>query len=488
MKHAIAVAVGLFAFAALCGAQEHEYWLKIERNGVGFGWEHTRIVSFPGGQREYRIEGLKKIDLIGLSPQEIAHQGAFRVDEDLRPLSFGFRVQFRDRETQVNGQCLEGRMRLSTVESNGEKRERELNCRDVFFSVVLEDLILRRAGEKSFRLTLFDPSSKQLRPTEVRVTRTDATEVEAQVGGTDHYRIGRAGGVREVRIPTLSMRAFRSSSEDARNIAYLDTADGLTLTVRATGDLPNPFRAKKVPIAVAWRNVSPEEFRFEDKRQRVLRASASDGAHRVLLDLSRTDIRGNGIAAPVRASGFSEYLGEDEYIKPADPAVRRQLADIRGEETDAYAIVKRILEWMQANIRTDLIVETLSAPEVLERRSGKCSEHAILFASLARAAGIPVKIVLGEAATSRSWVGHLWNEVWIGEWLPVDPSMASFVVGPSHLKLVDAPTVAGTQSLRMKLVDNLALEILSFEEDQSASSAELKTGIVGNTYTRSLSE
>jgi hypothetical protein len=96
---------------------------------------------------------------------------------------------------------------------------------------------------------------------------------------------------------------------------------------------------------------------------------------------------------------------------------------------------------------------------------------------------MPVKIVLGEAATGRSWVGHMWNEVWIGEWLPVDPSMASFIVGPSHLKLVDAPTVAGTQSPRMKLVDNLALEILGFEEDRSASSTELKTGIVANTYT-----
>ena len=43
-----------------------------------------------------------------------------------------------------------------------------------------------------------------------------------------------------------------------------------------------------------------------------------------------------------------------------------------------------------------LIPETLSGPEVLQCRNGKCSEFSTLFASLARSLGIPTRIVLGD--------------------------------------------------------------------------------------------
>jgi len=70
--------------------------------------------------------------------------------------------------------------------------------------------------------------------------------------------------------------------------------------------------------------------------------------------------------------------------------------------------------------------------------------------------------------------------VWLGEWIAVDPSFGAFVAGPSHLKFIDSPTVEGTQGVRFKLVDNLQIEILDFQEEKSQTA--LKTGISGSTY------
>jgi transglutaminase-like putative cysteine protease len=91
-------------------------------------------------------------------------------------------------------------------------------------------------------------------------------------------------------------------------------------------------------------------------------------------------------------------------------------------------------------------------------------EFSTLFASLARAAGIPTRIVFGEALNGKNWVGHMWCEVWLGEWIAVDAAAGIFVETPSHIKFIDSPTVMGTQKIRWKLVDNLGIDILAFQK------------------------
>jgi transglutaminase-like putative cysteine protease len=126
--------------------------------------------------------------------------------------------------------------------------------------------------------------------------------------------------------------------------------------------------------------------------------------------------------------------------------------------------VKNLLLWVYENIGTEYIAETLSGPEVLKRKRGKCVEFSTLFASLARAAGIPTRVAFGESLSGYNWVGHMWCEVWLGEWTAVDAAAGTFVESPSHIKFVHSPTVMGTQKIRWKLVDNLGIEILTFQK------------------------
>jgi hypothetical protein len=89
-----------------------------------------------------------------------------------------------------------------------------------------------------------------------------------------------------------------------------------------------------------------------------------------------------------------------------------------------------------------------SIEEALESREGDCSEFAEVFAALARARGIPVRIVLGlkyEPATRR-YAGHSWNEVCLFDrWVPVDATV-SHLVDASYLKIMDCPD-AGVEEL-----------------------------------------
>ena len=64
----------------------------------------------------------------------------------------------------------------------------------------------------------------------------------------------------------------------------------------------------------------------------------------------------------------------------------------------------------------------MSASEVLRIKSGDCTEHSALFAALARAAGIPTKMVYGVVMNANGeFFFHNWNEVFAdGKWITVD--------------------------------------------------------------------
>ena len=77
---------------------------------------------------------------------------------------------------------------------------------------------------------------------------------------------------------------------------------------------------------------------------------------------------------------------------------------------------------------------------MLKNSKGDCTEHAILFTTLARAAGIPAREVSGLIYNNEeekpSFNAHAWAEVAIdGKWIAVDPMWREIKISPIHIKL-----------------------------------------------------
>lgn len=472
----------LFASSGL--TQTRDYWLKTERKGTGFSYEHLTIRKLEDGNFEYHVDRLAKMDVIGQNPQDMIQMGTFIVNADLLPISIDFHVQFQAKKARITGKYENGKMHLTIEDEEGKVLKREIPFEETYFDVVLPDVILKREAEKIFNLKIFNPVEIRISENHIEITQSDRTGVAATVSEifTSNYRIDRQGRIRDIEFVELHMRAYMTDAGDAQNIDYLNTADGYTLTVKSQKAFPNVYKVKQARIQVKWKDIPFEKFNFEDNRQKVAKQTSSVNEYEVILEITRPKLPSREVKAPFKDEKFAAFLKETDYIKPNDLSIRMQLAEIRVGEINANIIVQNILQWIQANIKTDMIAETLTGPEVLEKKRGKCTENAILFASLARSAGIPTKIALGELNQGNMWLGHMWNEVWLGRWIAVDPSVGTFVTGPSHLKFIDSPTVMGTQDVRWKLVDNLNIEILEFEEEESEALAEIKTGISDHTY------
>jgi hypothetical protein len=125
----------------------------------------------------------------------------------------------------------------------------------------------------------------------------------------------------------------------------------------------------------------------------------------------------------------------------------------------------------------------LSGPKVLACRKGKCSEFATLFASLSRAAGIPTRIALGERMIPGQWGGLMWNEVYVGRWIPVDAGANEVGKSAVLVKLIDHETVEGTQPLRQALPASFEIAIKDYRSKPARLAGKFSTGIARRVYT-----
>ena len=80
----------------------------------------------------------------------------------------------------------------------------------------------------------------------------------------------------------------------------------------------------------------------------------------------------------------------------------------------------------------------MSASEVLRTRSGDCTEHSALFTALARAVGIPVKMVYGVVLNpSGEFFFHNWNEAFAdGKWITIDSTFNIVPADSSRITLI----------------------------------------------------
>ena len=104
---------------------------------------------------------------------------------------------------------------------------------------------------------------------------------------------------------------------------------------------------------------------------------------------------------------------------------------------------------MYRNLAKEL-VDTVTALDALHERRGECQSHTYLFTAVARAAGIPTRIVNG-LVYSQEYSGflyHAWPEVYVGEWRALDPTFGQDVVDATHIKLTE-----GTQDGPFRLME-----------------------------------
>jgi len=77
-----------------------------------------------------------------------------------------------------------------------------------------------------------------------------------------------------------------------------------------------------------------------------------------------------------------------------------------------------------------------TASQTLREGRGDCTEHAVLLAACCRARGIPARLVAGLVPMSDRMLFHLWTEVYLDEWFPLDATLGEGRAHPCAVALL----------------------------------------------------
>jgi transglutaminase superfamily protein len=146
---------------------------------------------------------------------------------------------------------------------------------------------------------------------------------------------------------------------------------------------------------------------------------------------------------PERDPRFADDLAATPFLQIGDASVQQAAREAAGSERDAERAARDILDWVHRSLVKTPTISVPNAVQVLGERRGDCNEHAVLYAALARAVGIPARIASGtvymppDGDGAGAFYYHAWDEVWLGEWVAVDPTFGQFPADATHVKLVE---------------------------------------------------
>ena len=143
------------------------------------------------------------------------------------------------------------------------------------------------------------------------------------------------------------------------------------------------------------------------------------------------------------AHGFLRPTSSHPADHPRLKAMAAAIEEPLGPDVDDHRLASALVDFVAGYIETvpesPYAYHTTSVFEVLDKRTGDCTEHSQLFVTLARAAGIPAREVSGfvyggdDAAPSLG--GHAWVEVLIdGQWIGMDPTWRESELNRSHVQ------------------------------------------------------
>ncbi|NQT52799.1 transglutaminase domain-containing protein [bacterium] len=160
-----------------------------------------------------------------------------------------------------------------------------------------------------------------------------------------------------------------------------------------------------------------------------------DGTHLVVSRVPAFDPE-KAAKRPVADERFAAELRPSLQVQSADTRIKTLAAKIVGDETNAYKAAVKLRQWVYKNLKKVGTAALSNAVETLVSGQGDCTEHTVLFVALARAEGIPARMTSGVTAIEggEGLYFHAWPEVWVGQWVAMDPTLGQDVADATHIK------------------------------------------------------
>jgi len=450
-----------------------EFSLSTNENIIGFDvsgygiYVNNEKIGYSISKEERTKTGIRiseksfmNISAYGMT-QEITTYTVSEADKDLNLKSFSFELVSGGHTVRTNGE-IENDSIFLTIESAGEKKNVSISIGDKpFIPASLERVVqqLKLTDDSVCHYSIFEPTSEKVVDIEIYKKGKKEIELDGEKYITDEVIVTMLGLVSKLyvaqdgkllmELSPMGIMMKREPLEEIENFAKGSTGLKIyeTYAIYPAGKITNP---RKSHLLVAQLEGIIPDYKFPtDERQKYERGKITVNVMEPALDFSIESID---------KSKFTLFLESTSFIPCNDVELVNLAKEITGTGEPEWEDVKKIMDWVYKNIKKSPTFSIPYAKDVLKTREGDCNEHAVLFAALARAIGVPTKVVVGIVYVDGAFYYHAWNEVYWGQWVACDPVFGQELADATHIKLEEGTLLDFVKVV--KIVGQLQIKII----------------------------
>ncbi len=450
---------------------DRETWMKVLQNDRKIGYSHSRLQQTENGYL-LQEELVMQINTMGLSQRmEMNTRADLLMDQSLD--RFELAIRSGPFHFKAAGQIKADHVSVRT-ETNGDEQAMEIPIKEKpSLAVALIPAVVagNPAPGASFSYSLFDPLSMGSQTVKVHVAGEETIQFQGRPASTRKLIINYQGMIQTAWIDQngdvlreeglLGLRLEKADRREALADLPDETDQDLTLAaaVPTNRTIENPAGLTSLVVRIG--GVDVKGLVMEGGRQtyadELLRIRKE-----VLAELP-TQIPADSLPPEIRSQ-----LAPSLFIQADHPRIRQLVGEITAKADSPLVKIQKIMTWIHREIKRRPVLSLPNAVATLDNRVGDCNEHAVLFAALARAAGIPTRVEAGLVYMQERFYYHAWNAVFIGRWITLDALFRQFPADVTHLRFA-----VGEQNLQTALaalIGRVTITVEALDENQDKAS------------------
>lgn len=364
-------------------------------------------------------------------PSEMAVMGRAWLDEELSLGKFKIHIHANGTLTKIQGEVKGDKIFVGVEEGEGEPVQHALAVQGkVLYSEILENIWTPtnlRVGKQG-RFQVFNPLLLTVEEMTFRVDRKET--------------ISHHGKNVEAFVIYVGTKLFETGIwvDPDGKVLRRETGNGLVMKSEPGWEIFDGIREKtKLPDLPHLYSIPSNLILEQPGGLQGLEIKLITDAGEQLFRMEKENFEGlektswNGLQGQ---EDFTDSLASSEWVQSGDPEIQKLAKEIVGDETSVLRAALKIMEWVHENMSPQPTAGIPSAQQVLKNKRGDCNEYTVLFTALARAAGIPTRMIAGLVYQNGRFFYHAWPGIYAGRWVSVDPTLNQAPVDVTHLPLV----------------------------------------------------
>ncbi|HVO67780.1 MAG TPA: transglutaminase-like domain-containing protein [Syntrophales bacterium] len=457
-----------------------ELWQGFVFNGEKVGFVHLKIIQMPEvNQFQILSEAFMRIRFLGIDKQ-ISMKSDDKVRSDLTLVSFRYEQKMDEKLLIIDGKTTEHKLMINQKSGNEEKTA-DFDLKGSIYPSSIINLypVLQGMGAGSrYQYHVFDPQTQSIAEViqsviafeeSKKLSLEPSFKVETQMHGHNVsswinlkgetiFELGMGGVLITYKEDEKSAKNFLAESSLNKKDLILDFS-----LVKTNKPITCPRKTNYLEISVE--GLSGELA--------PLQGPGQEASERTVEGKALTFFRLRGALPPKQEPAGRTlsnekrglYLAASHHIESNHPEIKKAAQDVVKGTINSVEKIDQLVRWVSTEIK-DETVDSFSAVEVLHTRKGACQAHAMLYTAMARAAGIPTRLVGGIVyMEGMGFLYHSWSESYSNGWVAVDPTFNQVGVDATHVKLVEGHDWASLLQLG-KIIGQIKIKIIDYSCDQ----------------------